>query len=248
MPLLYHLFCLLLISRITTTVSDTCRQASPVSGHGAMYRVDSSCSYSFSGSYMYYCFPNVTFNQVIVDQGYISLGIYNRFNGVSLDIGLFYENDIKRWLGFVHDARGWQFGNMMIDPTTYPCIYLVVYIADDKIIQRLQAGTMEQQAQYELSSFDPNLNLTQLDQLGFYRFDSILQERFENLKSGSKMLNVEMKDWVLYLNNTDWVAAEPPYIASNISGPCCTQDEINTVNVYNQPQQWSQSNISISYI
>jgi hypothetical protein len=135
------------------------------------------------------------------------------------------------------------------------CINVSLSIIDDSIhylILRENGSIILGEDIYFSSQIDPLLNLTKnnSNHFGFYRFDSIAQDK-ETLKSGSQMIHAQMKGWNLELESGTIVPAEQFNIASNVSGyqpgPCCTKEEINTINVYQQTK-WNQSDLSISYI
>jgi len=234
-----------------------CSQAWNGGGTGAWYRVDTSCQYSFISTQLIYCLPKIILPSNVTsltDGFYISLGIFNRFNGYSLDIGLTYDLKRDKWFSYGNDRLGWKNGNISIDSKLNPCINVSLFINDNYInyIIRTKNGSIILGEDIHFSSeLDPFLNLTKNNSnFGFYRFDSIAQNK-ETLKTGSEMIRAKMENWILQLYSGEIVPSEESYIASNVQGynpgPCCTKDEINTITVYQQ-MKWNQSDISIRYI
>jgi hypothetical protein len=252
----YIILILILILNLSEYIS-SCSQAWNGGGTGAWYRVDSSCQYSFVSTKLNHCLPTVIVpsNVTSFDDGfYISLGIFNRFNGVSLDIGLTYDFTKDKWLSYGNDRLGWKSGNISIDSKINRCINVSLSIINDTInyIIRTENGSIKLGQDIYLSSqIDPLFNLTKNNSnIGFYRFDSIAQTK-ETLKSGSQMINAQMTDWIFEFESGIIVPATQSYIASNVHGynpgPCCTINEINTI-IVNQQVKWNQSDISIRYI
>lgn len=234
-----------------------CFQAWNGGGTGAWYRVDTSCEYSFKSTQLIYCFPTIILPLNLTsftDGFYISLGLFNRLNGYSLDIGLTYDYEKQKWISYGNDRIGWKYGTISIDSKLNPCINVSLFILENSIkysIRRENDSIMLGEDIYQSSQLDPYLNFTRNNsQFGFYRFDSIAQIN-ETLKSGSQINNAIMNNWTLELFSGEIVSADEFYIASNVRGykpgPCCTKQEINTIIVHQQIQ-WKQSNISIRYI
>ncbi|CAF3369214.1 unnamed protein product [Rotaria sp. Silwood2] len=232
-------------------------QALDGGGTGAWYRVDTSCLYSFSSTTLIQCLPTIIIpaNVTLVTDGFfISLGIFNRFNGVSLDIGLTYEPRTNKWWSYANDVRGWKFGSISIDSSVTRCINISLSISDGYVkylVRTSNDSIILGQDLYLVSQLDPQLNLTvNSSNLGFYRFDSIAQTK-ETLKSGSCMIHAQLTEWLLELKSQVYVPARGDYMASNIRGyppgPCCTKNEISTILVHNETE-WNQADISISYL
>jgi hypothetical protein len=233
-----------------------CVQAWNGGGTGAWYRVDTSCLYSFTSTTLTQCLPTISIPSnvtSITDGFYLSLGIFNRYNGVSLDVGLTYDPQTRKCLSYANDARGWKSGNIEIDPSINRCINTSLSVTNGYVnyLVRTRNGSMILgQDLYLPSQLDPLLNLTRnSSNFGFYRFDSIAQTK-ETLKSGSLMMHALTAEWLLQLDAQILVPARGKYMASNIHGyppgPCCTQAEMNTITVYNQ-SEWNQADILISY-
>ncbi len=234
-----------------------CSQAWNGGGTGAWYRVDTSCQYSFISTHLIYCLPTILIPSNITsftDGFYISLGIFNRFNGYSLDIGLTYDFKSEKWFSYGNDRLGWKYGKISIDSKLNPCINVSLFIKDNSInyiVRTKNSSIILGEDIYLSSQLDPFLNLTKNNSnFGFYRFDSIAQTK-ETLKSGSQIIHAKMQNWILQFYSENLVPAEESNIASNVRGykpgPCCTKDEISTINVY-QETKWNQSDISIRYI
>ncbi|CAF0829325.1 unnamed protein product [Adineta steineri] len=235
-----------------------CNQAWNGGGTGAWYRVDTSCEYSFLSTQLIYCLPTIILPSNLTsfsDGFYVSLGIFNRYNGVSLDIGLTFDYEKNKWFSYGNDRLGWKSGSISIDTKEINCINVSLSIIDDyiKYIIRTENGSIILGEDiYVSSQIDPLLNLTKnsSNNFGFYRFDSIAQNK-ETLKSGSQMIHAQMTHWLFQLHSGEIVPAQQSNIALNVSGyspgPCCTHDEINTINVYQQIK-WNQSDISINYL
>jgi len=253
------LFVLLLITLLNIDSSELkCNQAWNGGGTGAWYRVDTSCQYSFVSTNLINCLPTIILplNLTSFQDGfYISLGVFNRFNGVSLDIGLTFDFKKNKWFSYGNDRLGWKSGNISIDSKMNRCINVSLAIINDQInytIRTENGSILLGKDIYFSSQIDPLLNLTKNNSnyFGFYRFDSIAQDK-ETLKSGSQMIHAQMKGWNLELDSGKIVPAEEFNIASNVSGyqpgRCCTKEEINTIQIHQQTK-WNQSDLSISYI
>lgn len=234
-----------------------CSQAWNGGGTGAWYRVDTYCQYSFISTQLVYCLPMIIVPSNLTsftDGFYISLGIFNRFNGYSLDIGLTYDLKTQKWFSYGNDRIGWKNGNISIDSKLTPCINVSLFINDNYvnyIIRTKNGSIILGEDTFFSSELDPYLNFTKNNSnFGFYRFDSIAQIK-ETLKSGSQLLHVKMENWTLKLYSGKYVSAEESYIASSVHGfepgPCCTKDEINTIMIHEQIK-WNQSDVSIHYI
>jgi hypothetical protein len=233
-----------------------CNQAWNGGGTGAWYRVDTSCQYSFISTELIYCLPIIItpLNLTSADGFYISLGIFNRFNGYSLDIGLTYDFKKEKWFSYGNDRVGWKNGNISIDSKLNNCINVSLLINDDYInykIRTKNGSIILGEDSFLSSELDPFLNFTKNNSnFGFYRFDSIAQDK-ETLKTGSQLIHAKMDNWILQLYSGKFVSAEESYIAADVHGykpgPCCTEEEINTITVYEQ-LKWNQSDISILYI
>lgn len=234
-----------------------CKQAWNGGGTGAWYRVDTSCEYSFISTELIHCLPTVVLPSNLTsftDGFYVSLGIFNRVNGYSLDIGLTYDYQQHKWISYGNDRIGWKFGNISIDSKENLCINVSLFIADSSIVYRIRTENGSSILGEDIlfsSQLDPFLNLTKnSSNFGFYRFDSIAQTK-ETLKSGSQIIDAKMYNWKFQLHGGQIVFAEQLYIASDVRGyqpgPCCTQEEINTITVHEQTK-WKQSDISIHYI
>ena len=234
-----------------------CNQAWNGGGTGAWYRVDTSCQYSFVSTQLIHCLPIVVIPLNLTsftDGFYISLGIFNRFNGYSLDIGLTYDVKTEKWFSYGNDRIGWKDGKISIDSKENPCINASLSINDDYISYKIRTkngSILLGEDIYFSSQLDPFLNFTKNNSnFGFYRFDSIAQTK-ETLKTGSQINNAKMTNWILQLDSGRTVSAEESYIASDVHGyqpgSCCTEQEIKTITVYEQTK-WNQSEISIRYI
>ena len=234
-----------------------CSQAWNGGGTGAWYRIDTSCQYSFLSTELVYCLPIIIVPSNLTsftDGFYISLGIFNRFNGYSFDIGLTYDIKREKWFSYGNDRLGWKNGNISIDSKINPCINVSLLINENSIkytIRSKNNSLILGEDIYKSSQLDPFLNFTSTNSnFGFYRFDSIAQIK-ETLKSGSQLLHAKIEQWILQLDSRKYVSSNEFYIASNVRGyhpgSCCTIDEINTITVYQQIK-WNQSDISIRYI
>ncbi|UJR13411.1 hypothetical protein I4U23_000426 [Adineta vaga] len=235
-----------------------CFQAWNGGGTGAWYRLDTSCEYSFISTELINCLPSIILpsNLTLFNDGfYISLGIFNRFNGISLDIGLTFDYKKNLWFSYGNDRLGWKSGNISIDSKQYHCIHVSLSIYNDYIhymIKNENNSIVLGEDKYFSYQIDPLLNLTKdnINSFGFYRFDSIAQNK-ETLKSGSQMIYASMKKWNLRSLSGEILPANQYNIATNVSGyppgPCCTNQERNTIHIY-QEIKWNQSNISIQYI
>lgn len=252
---LFLLLILILLNLNECTLS--CSQAWNGGGTGAWYRVDTSCEYSFISTELIYCLPTIILPLNLTsftDGFYISLGIFNRFNGYSLDIGLTYDLKTQKWFSYGNDRLGWKNGNISIDSKLNSCINVSLSIHENytNFIVRTKNGSVILGEDIFFSSeLDPVLNFTKNNtNFGFYRFDSIAQTK-ETLKSGSQLLHAKMEYWKLELYSGEYVSAEQVYIASDVHGfkpgPCCTVDEINTIMVHEETK-WNQSDVSIHYI
>lgn len=226
-------------------------------GTGAWYRVDTSCLYSFSSTTLIQCLPIISIpanTTSITDGFFISLGVFNRFNGVGLDIGLTYVPETRKWSSYANDARGWKSGSISVDSLLHPCINISLSVSDlhvNYIVRTDNGSVMLGLDSYFVSQLDPQLNLTVNDSnIGFYRFDSIAQTR-ETLKTGSSMIHAQLIEWLLELESHIFVRAQGDYMASSIRGyppgPCCTKSEISTIHVFNETK-WNQAEISIIYL
>ena len=235
----------------------SCKQAWNGGGTGSWYRVDTSCQYSVISTTLLHCLPSIIFpsNTTSTTDGfYVSLGIFNRINGVSADVGLTYDPQEKKWLSYANDDKGWKSGNISIDSLLNQCVNASLSIVHGFIrytIRTVDGSTILGEDIYLPSQVDPSLNLTtNSSDMGFYRFDSIAQTK-ETLKSGSQMVHAQMMNWMIELSSQWIVSADPEYIASNVRGyapgSCCTEQEINTITVHTQVK-WNQSDISISYV
>jgi len=230
----------------------SCFQAWNGGGTGAWYRVDTSCEYSFVSTDLNYCLPQIV-NPSNADGFYVSLGIFNRFNGYSLDIGLTYDINKSKWFSYGNDRIGWKSGSISIDSQLNPCINVSLFFQKQSI--HYVARTMNNSVVlgediYLSSQIDPFLNLTNDNiNFGFYRFDSIAQTN-ETLKSGSRLLHAKLTNWMLQLYSGQYVTADEFYVASNVRGfkpgACCTKDEIQTITIYEE-NKWNRSDLSIQY-
>ena len=234
-----------------------CQQAWNGGGTGAWFRVDTLCQYSLRSTTLVHCLPSIILasNTTSTTDGfYVSLGIFNRDNGVSIDVGLTYDPQVKNWFSYANDDKGWKSGNISIDSSTDQCINASLSVVGGSIrytIRKEDDSTVLGEDIYLPSQVDPSLNLTaNSSDMGFYRFDSIAQTK-ETLKSGSQMIHAQMMNWMIELSSKSIVSTDAQYIASNVRGyppgPCCTEQEINTIHVHSQ-MKWNQSDISISYL
>lgn len=229
-----------------------CQQAWNGGGTGAWYRVDTSCDYSFTSTYIIYCLPTVQLT-CTTDGFYVSLGVYNRLNGVGLDVGLTYDWKMSRWSSYANDNLGWKSGSILIDPLINTCYNVSLNLIDGNVhyeIRRENDSTPIGHDIFDRSQIDPLLNLTvNSSNFGFYRFDSIAQAK-ETLKSGSQMSHSVVKQWIFQFFSGEIISADQVHIASNVRGyapgPCCTANEIDTIKIHQQTK-WNQSNISIFY-
>ena len=235
----------------------SCFQAWNGGGTGAWYRVDTSCEYPLVSTNLTSCLPNVslTANETSSSDGfYVSLGMYNRWNGVSIDVGLTFDWTRRSWTSYANDDRGWKSGSISLDPLTRPCVDVFLTIADGSIkyqVREENQSTLLGQDVYLSSQIDPMLNLTRnSSNFGFYRFDSIAQIK-ETLKTGSQMISSRTNKWLFELQSGEILLADATSIASNVRGyppgPCCTDGERKTITVL-QEIKWNQSNVSISYL
>jgi hypothetical protein len=251
------LLLLLLISINLNECILNCSQAWNGGGTGAWYRVDTSCQYSFISTQLIYCFPTIIIPLNVTsftDGFYISLGIFNRFNGYSLDIGLTYDFKKSKWFSYGNDRIGWKNGNISIDSKLNSCINVSLFIKDNYInyiVKTINNSIILGEDIYFSSELDPYLNFTKNNSnFGFYRFDSIAQTK-ETLKTGSQIIHAKMENWILEFYSGKLVPSEESYIASNVHGyspgRCCTKDEINTITI-NQENKWNKADISIRYI
>ena len=251
------LLLLILMRNVVIRSEIDCKQAWNGGGTGAWYRVDTSCEFSFLSTELIHCLPTIVLPANLTsftDGFYISLGIFNRFNGYSLDVGLTYDYQHETWVSYGNDRIGWKFGNISIDSRQNPCINVSLLISDYSIAYRIRTENGSSILGEDIflpSELDPFLNLTKnSSNFGFYRFDSIAQTK-ETLKSGSQIIHAKMNNWKLQLHSGQMVFAESFYIASDVRGykpgPCCTEEEINTITVDEQIK-WKQSDVSIRYI
>ncbi|CAF1404223.1 unnamed protein product [Adineta ricciae] len=235
-----------------------CLQAWNGSGTGAWYRVDTICNSSFISTELINCLPTIILPLNLTeftDGFYISLGVFNRFNGVSLDIGLTFDLEKNRWFSYGNDRLGWKSGSISIDSNENRCINVSLSIFNDYIhyiIRNSNGSIILGEDKFYSFQIDPLLNLTKnnSDSFGFYRFDSIAQSK-ETLKSGSQLIHAQMFNWTVKFSSGEILPANEYNIAKNISGYspgiCCSNQEIKTIEIHQQIK-WNQSDISIRYI
>lgn len=251
--------CFIALLILVDGVHCECLQAWNGGGTGAWYRLDTDCRQAFVATNLTCSLPQIVpprNGSANNDGFYVSLGVFNRFNGVALDVGLTFDWKRSRWYSYGNDASGWKSGTIQIDSRRFPSVNISLRMQPDSIvyaIRTLNDSMLVGEDVYSPSQLDPLLNFTRetFDRcFGFYRFESIAQSN-ETLKSGSQLVHARTSSWTLLNKDGQTFSADRSTIAASVrgfpAGACCTEQEVETIDVHEETE-WSDADLSIRYL
>ncbi len=190
------------------------------------------------------------------DGVYCSLGIYESVVGNGADVGLLYQN--SKWYSYAaSESCGWLSGTISINPSQNPSVQLDLTIISNTsvLLEVYDAASHQFIGKDVFEIISKQKPIWKLDpsgyQMGFYRFDSIAQNK-ETLTSGSFLEHSKVSNWVVFskkqpstpiLISKEWTALQNRGFDV---GPCCSEAEKATITVHTQ-SEYSGSDVSIHY-